>query len=206
MQTGSEITRLIEAVHDGDADAFDRMVALVYPELRRIAHRQMRGQGGALTLGTTALVHESYLKLAARGAGDWQDRAHFFAAAARAMRHILIDHARRNATAKRGGGQRRVAFLEAERGIEVQADLLLALDDALTRLEQRDARQHRVVECRFFGGMSEAETAAALGVTTRTVRRDWLKARTWLYAALYDDPVDAANAPVAGERYARGNA
>lgn len=186
-QTDHQVTRLIEALRAGDDAAFDRMLPLVYDELRRIAHRQLGGQGAGLTLNTTALVHESYLKLVGGSRLEWSDRAHFFAVAARAMRHILIDHARKHRTAKRGGHLQRVSLDEAAGSVEAQADALLALDQALERLAALDERLRRVVECRFFGGMTEDETATALGVTPRTVRRDWLKARMWLYAELSDD-------------------
>ncbi|MFW6079588.1 MAG: ECF-type sigma factor, partial [Gemmatimonadota bacterium] len=211
MRTDPQVTRLIEALRAGDDAAFDRMLPLVYDELRRIAHRQLAGQPAGSTLDTTALVHESYLKLVAGEHLEWSDRAHFFAVAARAMRHILIDRARRRRTAKRGGagGWRRIPLEEAKLSVDEQADALLALDAALERLAAVHPRQHQVVECRFFGGMTEAETAAAVGVTARTVRRDWLKARMWLYAELADEPEgpsEREDLEASDERFAAGGA
>jgi RNA polymerase sigma factor (TIGR02999 family) len=169
--------------------ANDDLYALAYAELRRLAHAQLRGERVGHTLNTTALVHEAYVRLAERQQG-WVDRPHFLALAAQAMRRILIDHARRHRSARRGGGDRQVVPLDqVEIPVEQRADALLALDDALTRLSAFDERRCRVVECRFFGGLSEAETAAALGVALRTVKRDWAKAKAWLYQELYSDDV-----------------
>ena len=137
-----------------------------------------------MTLSTTALVHEAYLKLVQRSPDRWQNRNHFLAVASLAMRHVLVDCAKARATLKRGGEQRRLTLDEAEVGIDDQAESLLQLDDALARLAAVDPRLVRVVECRFFGGMSEEEIAGALGVTVRTVRRDWVKARILLQQAL----------------------
>ncbi|HUF51418.1 MAG TPA: sigma-70 family RNA polymerase sigma factor [Longimicrobiales bacterium] len=162
------------------------MYALAYAELRRIAHRQLRRERAGHTLNTTALVHEAYLRLADRTA-EWIDRTHFFALAAQAMRHILIDHARRHRSTRRGGQLVRVPLDEAMLTLEDRAELLLAVDEALTRLAAVDERRCRVVECRFFAGLTEEETAAALGVGVRTVKRDWAKARAWLFAEIYGD-------------------
>jgi RNA polymerase sigma factor (sigma-70 family) len=194
----------------GAADALgalDRLVPRFYRELRAIAHRRLRAEPAEQTLNTTALVHEAYLKLAGQTRVGWADQAQLFAVAARAMRRILVDHARRHRAMRRGGGWRLVP-LDATAGgdslgtgaadagpradaIAVaaaeRADALVALDDALARLAAFDRRLGRVVECRFFAGLTEAETAAALGVTDRTVRRDWVKARGWLYAELRRD-------------------
>ena len=166
---------------------------LVYDELREVAHRHLEREADGHTLSTTALVHEVFLRLKDRDA--FNDRVHFFAMAARAMRRILVDHARRHQAAKRGRGARRVPLdsidgLSAEGlAVEERAELLVALDEALVRLAALDARQARVIELRFFGGLTEEETAESLGIGLRTVKRDWAKARSWLYQALYPDAV-----------------
>jgi RNA polymerase sigma factor (TIGR02999 family) len=175
-----DITGLLLAWRAGDRDAFDRLFPLVYDELRRIAHRQLRGERGEHTLGTTALVHEAYLKLVDQTRAQLTDRAHFFAVAARAMRRILVDYARRHRAVKRGGALGQVSLDDATLLAAERADALVALDEALDRLADVDTRLSQVVECRFFGGLDEEETAEALAVTSRTVRRDWVKARTWL--------------------------
>jgi RNA polymerase sigma-70 factor, ECF subfamily len=182
-----EITRLLHELGAGDEGALDRLLPLVYDELRRIAQRQLRRQGEEHTLNTTALVHEAYMKLVGHTGLAWADRAHFFGVAARAMRQVLINQAHKHATAKRGGRWRRLPLDEAVLSVEEQADVLLALDEALTRLARLNARLSRVVEYRFFGGMTEGEVATALGLSDRTVRRDWIKARLWLYAELVED-------------------
>jgi RNA polymerase sigma factor (TIGR02999 family) len=161
----------------------DTLFPLVYGELRVIARRKLGGRTGE-TLGTTALVHEAYLKLVDQSRVGWRDRAHFFAVAAMAMRQILVDHARHHAARKRGGGWRRVSLQDDVVSVGEQADALLELDRALERLAGLNTRLARVVECRFFGGLTEQETAEALGVTERTVRRDWVKARGLLYHEL----------------------
>jgi RNA polymerase sigma-70 factor, ECF subfamily len=172
---------------DSDEDSTERLLPVVYEELRRIAHRQLLSERADHTLNTTGLVHEAYLRLAVPSGIQWADRAHFFAVAARAMRRVLIDHARRYRAAKRPGSRMRVPLDDANLAVEERAEGLLALNEALDRLAQLDQRQSRVVECRFFGGMTEEETAAALGITPRTVRRDWVKAKGWLYQELYDE-------------------
>jgi RNA polymerase sigma factor (TIGR02999 family) len=166
----------------------------VYADLARMAHRQLGLEAPGHTLSTTALVHEAYLRLVDQTRADWDDRVQFFAVAAHVMRRVLVDYARRHRAARRGGAQRKAVSLEALESIGTaslavaeRADVLLALDEALDRLAALDARQARVVECRFFGGLTEAETAAALGVTSRTVTRDWVKARGWLYQELCSD-------------------
>ena len=153
--------------------------------MRRIARRQLRSERPDHTLNTTALVHEAYLKLVDQTRAEWRDRVHFFAVAAQAMRRILVDHARKHLAAKRGGRQQQVPLEEAVLSIDDRAETLLALDEALTDLARLDERLGRVVECRFFGGLSEEETAEVLGVTARTVRRDWVKAKGWLHAEIY---------------------
>jgi RNA polymerase sigma-70 factor, ECF subfamily len=177
-----EVTRLLEAAEAGDREALDRLVPLVYEDLRRVAHRQLDREGGGHTLQTTALIHEAYLKLAGGGSVSASSRAHFLAIAARAMRQVLVDYARRRRAAKRGGGVISVTLGDEPQPADASAEDLLALDDAL---EQLDPRQRQVIECRFFGGMEENDIAAVLGVSERTVRRDWVKARAWLYQSLY---------------------
>lgn len=165
--------------------ALDPLFALVYDELRRTASRHLRGESKGHTLCTTALVHEAYLRLAGDTPARWSSRAHFLAIASRAMRRVLIDHARRHLAVRRGGGVRPLALEEGMAAVEDRAETLVALDAALTRLGALDERMARVVECRFFAGLNDAETADVLGVTPRTVWRDWAKARGWLYRELY---------------------
>jgi RNA polymerase sigma factor (TIGR02999 family) len=179
-----EVTRLLEAAEAGDREALERLVPLVYEDLRRVAHRQLDREGGGHTLQTTALIHEAYLKLAGGGSVNATSRAHFLAIAARAMRQVLVDYARRRKAAKRGGGVISVTLGDQPQPVDASAEDLLALDEAL---QQLDPRQRQVIECRFFGGMEEADIAAVLGVSERTVRRDWVKARAWLYQSLYPE-------------------
>jgi RNA polymerase sigma factor (TIGR02999 family) len=189
-----EISRQLAAVRQGgdaSVDAWHDLAPLVYDELHAIARRQLHRERDGHTLSTTALVHEAYMKLVNQRRTRWVDRAQFFAIAARVMRRILIDYARQHRAEKRGGRDERVPIDRLDTLEEVQlaeigerTELLIALDDALTALAAIDERQSRVVECRFFGGLSEEETAAALGVTARTVSRDWVKAKDWLRAAL----------------------
>jgi RNA polymerase sigma factor (TIGR02999 family) len=158
---------------------------MVYEELCRIAHRQLGRERGEHTLDSAALVHEAYLKLVDQTRAQWSDRSQFFAVASRAMRRILVDYARQHLAAKRGGRLERITLDEELHSSEDRAELLLAIDEALDRLRALDERAGRVVECRFFGGYTEAETAAALGVNERTVRRDWLWAKGWLLESLH---------------------
>ena len=176
-----EVTRLLHAAVGGDQEALDRLVPLVYEDLHRLAHRQLGREGGGHTLQTTGLVHEAYMKLAG-GKVNAASRSHFLAIAARAMRQVLVDYARRRKAEKRGSGLAAVTLNDGEQGMEVSTDDLLALDEVLDQLEPR---QRQVVELRFFGGMEEKDIAEALGISERTVRRDWVKARAWLYRALY---------------------
>jgi RNA polymerase sigma factor (TIGR02999 family) len=171
----------------GEAAALDQAFPRIYEELRRLAHRQLLNEAAGHTLNTTALVHEAYIRLNGQTRVQWNGRAHFMAVAATAMRRILVDHARRRQSVKRGGPLRRVPIESIELAAEDRADLLVALDDALRRLDELDARQARVVECRFFGGMTEEETAQALDIGLRTAKRDWAKARSWLYREIYGD-------------------
>ena len=187
-----EITEALDVLSRGAPDAMGRLLPIVYGELRRIAHRQFAAEPDGHTLSTTALVHEAYLRLAAQTRAQWIDRAQFFAVAARTMRRILVDYARRHWAQRRGGaGRRPVSLEDAEEAgvlaVAERADDLLALDEALERLAALDARLARVVECRFFAGLTEAETAEALGVSHRTVQRDWFMARGWLHRELRGD-------------------
>lgn len=186
-----EIAAALAALRGGAPDAMDRLLPLVYGELRRIAHRQLGAERAGHTLSTTAVVHEAYLRLAGQRDEAWADRAHFFALAARVMRRVLTDYARRHRAARRGGpGAGRVALEEADAaGVLVAAERaaeLLALDEALDRLARSDERLARVVECRVYGGLSAAETAEALGSSLRTVEREWALAKGWLYQELRD--------------------
>jgi RNA polymerase sigma factor (TIGR02999 family) len=167
----------------GSSDV-ERMMPLVYEELRRIARRQLRHEGVGHTLNTTALVHEAYLRLAAPSHLDVGGRAEFLSIAAMAMRRVLIDYARQRTAQKRGGVQMRVELDDIEVAADDRAEQLVALDEALTALAASNPRLARVVDCRFFGGMSQEETAMALQLTPRTVRRDWTKARLWLAVAM----------------------
>lgn len=181
-----EITRLLLEVRDGSPTAFDRLMPLVYHDLRKMAHGQLLRERGRV-LETTALVHELYLKLVGQVDVDWKGRSHFYGIAARAMRQILVDFARKRRTEKRGGAWRRTTLTSRHLGFEVNLDELLALDEALTSLGEADERQRQVVEMRFFGGMTVDEIAAVLDVSSRTVHRDWTKARAWLYSELYPE-------------------
>ena len=176
------VTRLLSAVRGGDRDALDRLIPIVYEELRGIARRHLNREYGERTLHATALVHEAYLKLVGSENIAAVDRAHFLAMMSRAMRQVLIDAARRRNAAKRGGGWLRATLSAGQDAIELPLDDLIALDAALEKLEPR---QRQIVECRYFGGMEELEIAALLGVSDRTVRREWVKARAWLYRELY---------------------
>jgi len=178
------ITDLLLQASSGDRDAIDRLFPLVYEELRRVAHRALRREHPDHTLSTTGLVHEAYLKLVDQRRAQYRDRAHFFAVAAGAMRRILVDYARRYQRVKRGAGQRPFSLDENAVSLDERSENLLALDDALARLESLNPRLSRVVECRFFGGLTEEEIAEVMGVTPRTVKRDWAKARGWLYQEL----------------------
>ena len=180
------ITGLIRAVQRGDRGALDALLPMVYQELNQLAHRQRQRWHGDITLDTTAVVHETYLKLVDQKRLPAESRAHFFGVAAKAMRHILCNHARDKHRQKRGGDVQHVS-LDAEHDVaqalelsEEQTDKLAALDEALERLEKVAERQARIVECRFFGGMSVEDTADALGISPRTVKRDWSFARAWL--------------------------
>ncbi len=162
-----------------DRHATDTLFPLVYDELKRIAHRQLRAVASGQSLCTTELVHEAFLKLASSDSG-WEGRAHFFGAASQAMRQVLVDFARRRQAAKRGGGWRAVSLKDESAALEIELEEILALDAALEKLNRVDERLRQVVELRFFGGLGEEEIAKVLGVSSRTVERDWLKARLFL--------------------------
>jgi len=179
-----EVTILLRAWGGGDKQALDRLTPLVYRELHQIAGRLMAGQRPNHTLQATALVNEAYVRLVDAQETSWQDRAHFFALCARAMRQILIDHARARASEKRGGGQVALQLDEALAAAPAHEVNLLELDEALKRLEMLDPRKSQVVELRFFGGLNLEETAEALKVSTKTVQRDWDLAKAWLYGEL----------------------
>lgn len=180
-----EITRLLRRHHAGDRDAFDRMVPLVYDQLRAIAHRQLRRDGphGPL-LDTTSLVQEAYLQLVGEHDVDWRDRGHFFAICARAMRRIMVDDARKRLAAKRGGDWVEVSLVPELAAADDRSQRLLEIDEALTRLADFNPRLARLVECRYFAGMTEEETAEAMQSSLRTVQRDWMRARAWLLKML----------------------
>jgi len=175
-----EITQLLLSWSEGDEAALDRLIPIVYPELRRLARRYMARQSPEHTLQTSALINEAYLRLVDQQAVEWRDRSHFFAAAAQMMRHILIDHARSHRYAKRGAGAQHlplddVAIVSHERAAE-----LIALDDALTRLAAIDQRKAQIVELRFFGGLTVEETAEFMKLSPITIKREWRSAKAWL--------------------------
>jgi RNA polymerase sigma factor (TIGR02999 family) len=177
------VTQLLKRLSAGDRDAFDHLVPLVYDQLRRLASRSLRSQRPDHTLRATALVHEAYLRLADAG-GDWQDRVHFYAVAARVMRSILVDYAKAGKRQKRGGGAEHIAFDEAVLVSPATPLGLPDLDESLQRLEAHDARKGKVVELLFFGGLTYDETAVALGISEATVHRDLKMAKAWLYRDL----------------------
>lgn len=185
---GGEITRLVEQWSEGDEVARDRLIELVYGDLRQIAHRHLKLDRADHTINTTALVHEAYLRLAHHQHGVWRSRAQFFAFASKAMRHILIDYARGQQAAKRGGTRIQVPLRDDLAAVDAEAADLLALDEALTLLADRSERMAKIVECRFFGGLSVAETAEALDMSERTIRREWARARAYLLHTMVQDP------------------
>lgn len=184
MTAPAQITGLLRAHAAGERGAFERAVPLVYDELRRLARRHLRRSGRGQTLDTNGLVHEAYLKLAAAEGLRLEDRGHLMAVAACAMRQVLISRARARSADKRGGGRAAVPLDDAQASVEAQAEWLLDLDRALERLRAHDPRLVAVVECRFFAGLGEEETAQALGLSLRSVQRGWMRARAWLRAEL----------------------
>ena len=188
-----EVTNLLIELKNGNRDAESRLMPLVYGELRRLAGLYMRGERPGHTLQATALVHEAYLRLVGHEDVDWQNRAHFFGVAANLMRRILVDHARAKQAKKRGGGDQKVSLDQAVLVRPEAPEQFLALDEALERLAKRDPRQARIVELRYFGGLSEEEAAEVLEVSVRTVKRDWSVARAWLYQQLNPQPARDAS-------------
>lgn len=180
----ADVTVLLRQARAGDATALDRLVPLVYGELRQLAQRQRQRHRALETLNTTALVHEAYARLAGREALGAEDRAHFFGLAARAMRDVIVDYARRQRAAKRGGDSTPLPLELVGELPDAQVDEVLAVDEVLRGLEAADPRQGRVVELRYFAGFSIPETADLLGVSEATVRRDWTAARAWLYQSM----------------------
>ena len=178
------VTQLLHEWSDGDKDAPARLMPLVYDELRKLAGRYLSRERSDHTLQATALVHEAYLQLVDQTQVSWQSRAHFYGFAAQAMRHILVDHARARAADKRGGGAVKLDLEEADILPEQRATEIVALDDALKVLAKFDERKSKIVELRFFGGLTEEEIATHLGISERTVKRDWKMARLWLYREL----------------------
>ncbi len=185
MNTNRDVTQLLANWSKGDLEAREEVLPLVYDELRRLAASYLRRERGDHTLQATALVHEAYMRLAGQEKVNWESRHHFFGAAARLMRRILVDYARGHRAEKRGSGREKVALTEAIAMSREQPAELLALDESLTRLAELDPQQGRVVELRIFGGLSMEETAALLGISTATVKRDWAHAKVWLYREIH---------------------
>jgi len=184
----NEVTQLLHEWSQGDQAAPEKLMPLVYAELRRMAHRYMAGQNRGHTLQTTALIHEAYLRLVNQSEKQWQNRSHFFAVAARAMRHILVDYARSKQAQKHGGGARELSLDEALTVSRERAAEMVALDEALAELAKVDQRKSQIVELRFFGGLSVEETAEVLKVSAITVMRDWSMAKAWLHRELSKSP------------------
>jgi RNA polymerase sigma factor (TIGR02999 family) len=179
-----EVTQLLRDWRGGDEGALEKLISLVQPELHRLAHHYMSQERAGHTLQTTALLDEAYLRLADNTKPLWQDRTHFVAAAAKLMRHIMVDHARERQALKRGGGALKVRLDEAALVTETRSEELLALDEALERLAAQDPRKNQIVELRYFGGLTIKETAEFLKLSLRTVEREWNMAKAWLYRAL----------------------
>lgn len=179
-----EVTQLLIDWRGGDQAALDRLMVLVYDELHALARRYMKQERGEHTLQTTALVNETYLKLVGGQSPDWQNRAHFFGVAAQVMRHLLVDHARSKRSARRGGSTLRITLDEDIAAAPGESVDLLALDEVLDRLDAIDERKRRIVELRYFSGLSVEETADVLGLSVITIKREWLKAKAWLYREL----------------------
>lgn len=194
-----EVTQLLAAWGKGDPSALDKLLPLVHSELRRIAQRQMSQERPGHTLQATALVNEAYLKLAGQQGFDWQNRAHFFAVCAQVMRHILIDHARAHARDKRGGGAVKVSLNDALVVVEDQNTHFIALDEALRVLERLDPQKGKIVELRYFGGLSVEEAAEVMNISPRTVRREWQRAKAWLYRMMTEGIEDETR-PLAKSR------
>jgi RNA polymerase sigma factor (TIGR02999 family) len=190
--SAKEVTQLLIDWGRGDQAALDKLLPLVDEELRRLAGRYMRRESPGHTLQTSALVNEAYLRLIEQKSVHWQNRAHFFGIAAQLMRRILVDHARRHQYAKRGGGAQKVTLDEAAMVTQERAEGLVALHEALTRLAAMDERKGRIVEMKFFGGLTTEEVAEVLGVTPRTIEREWRKAKAWLHHAISKGEADGS--------------
>lgn len=184
MPDHTRITDLLKDWSAGKREAASQLMEVVYDDLHRLAARQMRRERGEHTLQTTALVHETYLRLCGSEPVDWQNRAHFFAVAAQQVRRVLVDHARRAKSGRRGGGQIKFCLADGDCPVIDRDERLLAIDEALARLEVLDERAAKVIELRFFGGLSEKEAAASLSISVATLKRDWDFARTWLASQL----------------------
>lgn len=178
------VTLALTRIREGDDAARDELVQLVYQELRRLAKAQLRRERSNHTLQPTALVHETYLRLLGKELPDWQDRAHFFSAAAHVMRNILVDHARTVNAQKRGGGTAPVPLTEVVAGIDGRADQILSVDAALNKLDQWSPRQRTIVEMRFYAGFTEEEIAEMLHLSVRTIKREWAMAKAWLHGQM----------------------
>ncbi|MEO8336151.1 MAG: sigma-70 family RNA polymerase sigma factor [bacterium] len=185
--TDESITDALASSRGGSPEAIERLVPLVYDALRAIAHRQLRAERPDHTLSTTGLVHEAYIRLVDQTRAGWRDRTHFFAVAARVMRRVLVDYARRRGAVKRRVPDGDFLALDASSAADEQAGMMLALDEALSRLAMLDERQSRIVEYRFFAGLTEEEIADLLGISSRTVRTDWVKAKGWLFQELREE-------------------
>jgi RNA polymerase sigma factor (TIGR02999 family) len=177
----SDVTRILNAIEQGDAKVANELLPLVYEELRRLAAQKMSQEHPGQTLQATALVHEAYVRLVGQEVQDWNSRTHFFTAAAQAMRRILIDNARRKQRLKHGGGRQKIDLQDIEPAIEVPSDDLIALDEALTRLAQKDKVKADLVKLRYFAGLTLEQAADLLGLSERTAKRYWAHARAWLY-------------------------
>jgi RNA polymerase sigma factor (TIGR02999 family) len=193
--SSGRVSKLLINWGQGDLEAREALIPLVYEELRRVARRHLGRERPDHTLQSAALVHEAYLRLVQQGSPQWQNRAHFFGVAAQLMRHILVDHARARLAAKRGAGTPRIT-VDAEMGLPQRRGVdLVALDDALNQLAALDAPQSRLVELRFFGGLSIEETAAVMGISPATVKREWATARAWLQRQMKDKDKDKEAGP-----------
>jgi RNA polymerase sigma factor (TIGR02999 family) len=187
MNPAAQVTLLLADLKKGDAQALDRLIPIVYDELRRLAAHYLRDESAAATLQPTALVHDAYLRLVAQDMPDWESRSHFFGVAAHLMRQILVDHARKHRSQKRGGGQAPVALDEVVAVSPMKSDDIVALDEALSALAKVDERKCKVIELRFFGGLSVEETARALNVSVGTIGREQRLAEAWLHRELSRD-------------------
>lgn len=188
-----DITRILERLNEGDRSYEGELVQAVYTELRKIAAGQLRRERGDHTLQPTALVHETYLRLLGTHRSAWKNREHFFRAAARAMRNILVDHARAAQASRRGGSSARVEFTDLSAFVESKADEILAVEQVLDRLETKSPRQKTIVEMKFYAGLTDEEIGAILSLSTRTVKRDWAVARAWLHGEIHHNDASAAH-------------